>query len=154
MLAIVGMLAAMSLQVREFSYDEAQLLLKVAQAESGNQGEDGMWLTMSCIVNRAESDYFPDSISEVVYQEGQFATVESGAINDVDISPECHLALARIEAGDVAEKIIAFENKRSSYLDKYFSRAFEFKDHRFYTNKIKGGRFDETINTVKDASSD
>lgn len=136
---IVGALTALLClsPVNEFTYDEAQLLMQTAQAEAGNQGEDGMWLVMSCIVNRVENEDFPDSVNEVVYQEGQFATVESGAIKKVEISSDCHLALARIEKGDVADFIVAFENKKSSYLDRYFSRAFEYKDHRFYTPKIQ-----------------
>lgn len=123
-------------EVNEFTYDEAQLLMKTAQAEAGNQGEDGIWLVMSCIVNRTKSEDFPETVTDVVYQEGQFATVESGAINKVELSPECHIALARIEKGEVAEEIVAFENKRSSYLERYFSEAFTYRDHKFYTPKI------------------
>ena len=136
---IVGALTALlciSQPVNEFTYDEAQLLMQTAQAEAGNQGEDGMWLVMSCIVNRVENEDFPDSVKEVVYQEGQFSTVESGAIKKVEISSDCHLALARIEKGEVADFIVAFENKRSKSLDKYFSSAFVYRDHRFYTPKI------------------
>ena len=121
--------------VIEFTYDEAQLLMKVAQAEAGNQGSDGMWLTLSVIVNRVESEEFPDSVEEVVNQEYQFATVSSGAINRVEISPECHEALARIEMGQVAPEIVAFETTESHSLDKYFSRAFEYRGHRFFTLK-------------------
>ena len=122
--------------VNEFTYEDAQLIMQTAQAEAGNQGEDGMWLVMSTIVNRVESEDFPDTVKDVVYQEGQFATAESGAIKKVKLSPECHTALARIEKGEVADFIVAFENKKSKSLDKYFTAAFEYKDHRFYTKKI------------------
>ena len=137
MLAIVGMIAALTLShpVIELPIEDAQLLMQVAEAESGNQGEDGMWLVMSVVINRMEGDDFPETIEGVVYQEGQFATVKNGAIDRVEISNECHMALARIEKGEVAKNIVAFENKGSSYLDKYFSSAFEYKDHRFYTRK-------------------
>ena len=137
MLAIVGMIAALTLShpVIELPIEDAQLLMQVAEAESGNQGEDGMWLVMSVVINRMEGDDFPETIEGVVYQEGQFATVKNGAIDRVEISNECHMALARIEKGEVAKNIVAFENKGSSYLDRYFSSAFEYKDHRFYTRK-------------------
>ena len=133
--AFLCLLTATTPEVNEFSYDDAQLLMQTAQAEAGNQGEDGMWLVMSCIVNRADSEDFPDTIYDVCHQTGQFSTVESGAIKKVELSPECHEALARIEKGEVAEYIVAFESKKSSFLDRYFDRAFEFKDHRFYTVK-------------------
>lgn len=136
---LVGIVAAtLSIaqpQINEFTYDEAQLMMHVAQAESGNQGSDGMWLTMSVLVNRMKFSEFPDTLEGVVFQSGQFSTVTNGAIYTVEPSPECHEALARIERGDVAPQIIAFENVDSNYLDSYFTSAFEYRDHRFYTLK-------------------
>ena len=121
------------IKVNEFTYEEAQLLMKVAQAEAGNQGTDGMWLVMSVIYNRRASDQFGDSIKKVVYAPHQFATVSNGAINRVEISPECHEALARIECGEVAPEIIGFETTDNTTLDKYFCSAFSYRDHQFYT---------------------
>lgn len=126
-------------KINEFTYDEAQDLLKVAFAEAGNQGEEGMWLVMSVIMNRRESDTFPNTIHDVIYQRigkhYQFSTVANGSINRVEVSPECHAALARIEQGEVREDIIGFETLNSSVLDRYFDGAFEYKDHRFYVEK-------------------
>lgn len=120
------------MNVNEFSYEEAQMLLKIAQAEAGNQGPDGMWLVMSVVYNRRDSEEFPDSIEEVIYQDNQFYTKGMGA---TEISPECHEALARIEKGDVAPEIVAFEKSTSKSLDSFFSCAFEYRDHNFYTLK-------------------
>lgn len=117
----------------EITYEEAQLLLKVAQAEAGNQGSDGMWLVMSVVLNRVNNSEFPDSITDVINQKYQFSTVLNGSIDKVEISPECHEALARIERGDIAPEIIAFETTKSKTLDKYFSCAFTYRDHQFYT---------------------
>ncbi len=126
-------------KVYEFTYNEAQDLLKVAFAEAGNQGEEGMWLVMSVVINRKESDTFPDTIHDVIYQRigkhYQFSTVANGSINRVEVSAECHAALTRIEQGEVREDIIGFETLNSSILDRYFDRAFEYKDHRFYVEK-------------------
>ena len=119
----------------EFTYDEAQLLLKVAEAEAGTEGVDGMWMVLSVIVNRVESEDFPDTVSEVIYQKNQFATVTNGMIDKIEPSDDAHLALARIEGGEVADKIVAFENKKSSSLERYFWRAFAYKRHVFYTAK-------------------
>ncbi len=127
------------MNVNEFTYEEAQLLLKVAQAEAGNQGTDGMWLVMSVVLNRVNSGRYPDTISEVIYENHkgiyQFSTVPNGAIDRADVSSECHEALARIESGDVAPEIIGFESTKNKTLDKYFSPAFSYRDHQFYTLK-------------------
>ncbi|MBQ1295012.1 MAG: cell wall hydrolase [Clostridiales bacterium] len=121
--------------VREFTLEDAQLLMRIAEAEAGNQGPDGMWMVMSVVLNRVDSDTWPDSISKVIKQEGQFSSVSDGRFFKVKISADAHAALARIETGEVADEIIGFEVKTSEVLDEYFARAFEFKDHRFYTKK-------------------
>lgn len=122
-------------KVIELTYEEAQLLLKMAQAEAGNQGTDGMWMVMSVVINRVKSSDFPDTITDVIYQDHQFSSVSDGRIDQVEISADAHKALARIEQGDVTPEIIGFEITTSEVLDQYFVRAFEYKDHRFYTAK-------------------
>lgn len=128
----------------EFTQEEATALLKIAQAEAGNQHEDGCWLVMSVVINRVNDESFPDNVLDVINEKHktksgrvvyQFETVRNGTYATADPGVDAHLALARIEQGEVAPEIIAFENKRSTALDKYFDRAFEYKDHRFYTKK-------------------
>lgn len=123
------------IEVNEFTYEEAQLLMKIAMAEAGNQGEEGMWLVMSVIVNRRNDDAFPDSIHDVAYQKNCFSTVKSGKINDVGLSEETHTALARIEKGEVEPDIVGFENKNNKSLERYFDYSFTYLDHNFYTKK-------------------
>lgn len=122
-------------EVIELTYEEAQLLMKIAQAEAGNQGEEGMWLVMSVVINRKNDEAFPDTIKEVAYQKNCFATVRTGKINKVELSLEAHTALARIEKGEVKPDIVGFENKSNNSLERYFDFAFTYLDHNFYTNK-------------------
>lgn len=128
----------------EFTQEEATALLKIAQAEAGNQGEDGLWLVMSVVYNRVKDESFPDNVLDVINEKHktkdgrvvyQFETVRNGTQDKAEPSAEAHLALARIEQGEVAPEIIGFENKKSSTLDKYFDRAFEYRDHIFYVKK-------------------
>ena len=122
-------------EVIELTYEEAQLLMKIAQAEAGNQGEEGMWLVMSVVINRKNDEAFPNTIKEVAYQKNCFATVTTGKINKVELSLEAHTALARIEKGEVKPDIVGFENKSNNSLERYFDFAFTYLDHNFYTNK-------------------
>lgn len=117
------------------SENDRKLLLRIAQSEAGNQGPDGMWLVMSVVMNRVKSDEWPDTIREVINQTGQFSPISDGRFNKVEISEDAYEALARIEAGDIAESIIAFEVTESKVLDQYFAMAFDYKDHKFYTKK-------------------
>ena len=121
--------------VIEFTYEEAQLLLRVAQAEAGNQGIDGMWLVMSVVLNRVADEAWPNTIKEVIYQTSQFSSVSDGHFDAAEISPEAHEALAKIETGEIAPYIIGFETVNSTVNDKYFDEAFAHKDHKFYVKK-------------------
>lgn len=119
------------------SENDKKLLLRIAESEAGNQGPDGMWLVLSVVMNRTlpQNDEWPNTIKEVLNQKGQFSSVSDGRFNKVEISKDAYEALARIEAGNIAEAIIAFEVKESDELDKYFKLAFVFRDHKFYTKK-------------------
>ena len=119
----------------DLTYEEAQLLMRVAEAEAGNQGEDGMWMVMSVVVNRVNDEAWPDTIKEVIYQTSQFSSVADGHFDAAVISPEAHEALARLEGGDVAPEIIGFETTDSTENDKYFDEAYVYRDHKFYVKK-------------------
>jgi N-acetylmuramoyl-L-alanine amidase len=129
------------LEVREFTYQEAQMLMRIAQAEAGNQGKAGMKMIMAVVLNRTRDESFPDSIEGVIFQKHQFQPVSDGRYYKVELSPEVHEALADIERGEpIDESIVAFEITSSNSLDKYFSYAYTVGDHNFY--KEKGGTGD------------
>lgn len=65
----------------EIYYDELELLAQLVEAEAGNQPFEGKCLVADVILNRVESDEFPDTISEVIFQEGQFSVVKNGALD-------------------------------------------------------------------------
>ena len=79
----------------EFTFEDAQLLMRIADAEAHNQGPDGEWLVLSCLVNRQADDsgLWPDTYRQIIYQSNQFYTKGMKS----EISPEAHEALARIE---------------------------------------------------------
>lgn len=63
---------------------EEDLILRVAMAEAGNQGVDGMRYVISTIFNRVASDSpdFEDTILEVVTHPYQYSTGYTGTISD------------------------------------------------------------------------
>ena len=132
---IQGTIEKAESKVNEFNYEESQLLMHLAEAEAGNQGEDGMWLVMSVVMNRVNDPDWPDNITDVIYQKNQFSPVSDGRLNKVELSKEVHTALARIEKGEVAPEIIGFEVKDSNELEKYFRAVFGYRDHVFYVKK-------------------
>ena len=63
---------------RDWSVEDAEILLKIAMAEAEGESVEGKALVMLVVLNRVWSEGFPDSISEVVFQDGQFTPTEEG----------------------------------------------------------------------------
>lgn len=119
-------------EIIEISYEDAQELMQIASAEALNQGEDGMLMVMSVVMNRVSSSEYPNTIHGVIHQSHQFYTK---GMKSAEITPEVHLALARLEMGNLYPEIVAFERKDNNALAVYYSEAFTYGDHTFYTCK-------------------
>lgn len=61
-----------------YSDDDIYLLAQLIVNESGNQERDGQIGVAEVVVNRINSSKFPNTVSEVIYQPGQFSN--NGAI--------------------------------------------------------------------------
>lgn len=116
----------------EVTQAEAQELMQIASAEALNQGENGMLLVMSVVMNRVASPDYPNDIHSVIHAPHQFYTA---GMKSAQITPEVHLALAELEMGNLYPEIIAFEKADSNFLNLYYDEAFTFLDHSFYTCK-------------------
>ena len=88
--------------IQIFTEKEQDELCRIAQAEAGNQTEDGMYLVMSVVLNRVHSEAFPDSIHSVIHQSGAFSAVKNGSFDKAEPSDECIKAFERIMSGDIA----------------------------------------------------
>lgn len=54
------------------------MLAALVECEAGGESYEGQWAVASVVVNRVRSGRFPNTISGVVYQSGQFSPVASG----------------------------------------------------------------------------
>ncbi|NLM25695.1 MAG: LysM peptidoglycan-binding domain-containing protein [Firmicutes bacterium] len=62
--------------VIKFTPEERELLAKVIHAEARGEPLEGQIAVGAVIINRVKSEKFPNTITEVVYQRGQFTPVE------------------------------------------------------------------------------
>lgn len=71
-----------------YSEEDIELLALVMLAEAEGESEKGRRLVVSVILNRVDSERFPNTIYDVVYQKGQFTSMWNGRTNRVTITDE------------------------------------------------------------------
>lgn len=77
----------------DFTDEESQMLLKLAMAEAENQGVIGKALVIRVVKNRVDSEAFPNSIADVIYEPKQFSPVWDGRYDEAVPDAECYEAL-------------------------------------------------------------
>lgn len=122
----------------DWDMDDAYLLAKIAMAEAEGEDTEGKALVILVVLNRVWSDEFPDSISEVIYQEGQFSPVSNGRFDRVEPNEDCYraLELVQVERWDESHGALYFESvSASDWHRKNLSFLFKHGNHYFYTDK-------------------
>jgi spore germination cell wall hydrolase CwlJ-like protein len=66
----------------EVSKSEKDLLARIVYAEARGEPYNGKVAVAEVVLNRVEHEDFPDTIYDVIYQQGQFQPVSNGAINN------------------------------------------------------------------------
>ena len=111
--------------------DEADLLLRVGSLEGGEANKDGIAHVMQVILNRVESDKFPDSVEGVVFESGQFCTASQLAI--ANITSEAYQALDEVIFGEFGDnKALYFESLEGKAWSKCHEYLFTYGGHDFY----------------------
>ncbi len=77
----------------DFTDEESQMLLKLAMAEAEDQGVIGKALVIRVVKNRVDSEAFPNSIQDVIYEPKQFSPVWDGRYDEAVPDAECYEAL-------------------------------------------------------------
>lgn len=92
-----------STQVVEPNYDiyteeEIELIALVTMAEAEGETEYGKRLVIDTILNRVESEHFPDTVSEVVYQPNHFEAMWNGRVDKCYVDDDiCELVREEID---------------------------------------------------------
>ena len=86
------------------SSSDLDLLAAIIQCEAGGESYEGKVAVGACVLNRMESDSFPDTISDVVYQSGQFTPAMTGTLDQTLAEG------ARADCYEAAQAALAGEN--------------------------------------------
>lgn len=115
--------------------EEYQLLCQIVMAEAGGEGRKGMELVAGVIVNRTEHPSFPDSIAEVIQQDGQFESYWRGTYQNKTVTEECKEAVSRVLSGEnKTQGTLYFESKQNTdqWHKENLTYLFTYGNHIFY----------------------
>lgn len=120
--------------VCDLTAEEEVLIQKIALAEAENQGIGGMAFVMQVILNRIQSDDFPDTLEEVISQENQFSVYDSGVYleKEPNENSEKALKLLSLLSNRGALYFINPRGRESTWHSRNLEYVFEYKDHVFY----------------------
>ena len=96
-----------------WSYEDLELLSKIIEAEAGmNWLDDYIRLCVGeVLLNRVESEDFPDTIVEVAYEEGQYHHVKYGLFDEIVPTMKSVRVALRLLNGDrvINDKDVVFQ---------------------------------------------
>lgn len=113
----------------EIRSGEMELIAQLVMAEAGNQDLTGKRYVVDVVLNRVDSDDFPDTVEEVIFQKNQFSVIENGAFDEAGwtITEECYEAVKLEYEERLNYDILYFSRGKS----KYASNHFKYQDHWF-----------------------
>lgn len=100
----------------KFSDEDIDLLALVTMAEAEGEPEEGKRLVVDTILNRVDSDKFPNTVSDVVYQKSQFSSMWNGRVD------RCYVR------EDIRQLVIEEIESRKNY-DVMFFTADRYSDY-------------------------
>lgn len=128
------------------SDEDYDTLLCIVEAEAGSEDIKGRVLVANVIMNRVKSDDFPNTVTEVVWDNSdgvpQFSPTYDGRINEVTVSDETKEAVKQALKGtDYSEGALFFIQKSAAeahnikWFEKDLRKLFKYGVHEFYTYK-------------------
>lgn len=108
--------------------EDIHLLAQLAHAEGHNQDVDGMRYIVAVVLNRLDSPIFPNTISEIIFQPGQFAVVGNGEF-EKSIPEESDFEAVKQELEHRSNKEILYFT--AGNYGEFGTPSFKYKEHYF-----------------------
>jgi hypothetical protein len=130
---LIGIILMLLLTVKvvaaPLSEEDQELLTRTVYLEAGNQDLKGKRLVVSVILNRVDSEEFPDTVEEVLGQDGQFQTYKH--LEDAEPTWTDKLAVKMETEGRLNTGVYFFRTGHYGCGDP----LFQYGDHYFSTLK-------------------
>ena len=107
---------------------EINLISLVTMAEAEGESEEGKRLVIDTILNRVDSQEFPNSVYEVIYQPTQFSSMWNGRINVCYVQSEIRDLVIEELNNRYNYNVIFF---RTKYYSEFGVPMFQVGNHYF-----------------------
>lgn len=114
-----------------YTDEEIELIALVTMAEAEGESELGKRLVIDTLLNRVETDGFPNTVEEVVYQPGQFESMWNGRVDRCDITDEVIQYVKEEIENRSFDEILYF---RAGYYHDFGTPVVNVGNHYFSTN--------------------
>ncbi len=109
-------------------YEDISLIALVTMAEAEGECEYGKRLVIDTILNRVDSEHFPDSVYDVIYQRNQFSSIWNGRIDRCEVKEDiCELVREELRSRTNTDVIFFTAGEYS----KYGVPMFQIGNHYF-----------------------
>jgi N-acetylmuramoyl-L-alanine amidase len=119
----------------QLSYEEEEMIARLIMAEAEGETDIGKILVMNVLINRVNSEEFPNTIKEVIFETGQFECVSNGRFYSVQPNDLCYeiVADAELEYIDNSQGALYFcEQSADQWHNENLKFLFQCGKHKFY----------------------
>lgn len=110
------------------SNEEIELIALVTMAEAEGECEEGKRLVIDTILNRVDSENFPNTVYEVIYQPSQFSSMWNGRVDRCEVREDIR-QLVREEGKERINYEVMFFT--AGNYGKYGTPMFQVQNHYF-----------------------
>ncbi|HHT36892.1 MAG TPA: LysM peptidoglycan-binding domain-containing protein [Firmicutes bacterium] len=100
--------------VVDFTPEERDLLARLIHAEARGESLEGQIAVGAVVINRVKSDKFPNTITEVIYQKGQFSPISMGTMPKVPQDSAIEAAERALAGEDPTGGALFFYNPKTT----------------------------------------
>lgn len=102
--------------IPEMSREDVELIVLVTMAEAEGECEEGKRLVIDTVLNRVDSEYFPDTVYEVIYQPNQFSSMWNGRVDRCEVREDiCKLVYEELESRTNYDVVFFTAGEYSAY---------------------------------------
>lgn len=127
----------------QLSDKDYEALLRIVEAEAGGEDQNGKLLVANVVLNRVNSEVFPDTVWDVVMQKeqgiAQFSPTVDGRFQNVSVSDDTIAAVERALYGeDISQGALYFcarekaDSDKLKWFDRKLTKLFSYGHHEFF----------------------